>query len=114
MICEDYESIVLLNQIPDEIKLHEHVPDITFGELLQSYRDSNNLKFSYDLLQNKVIIGLAEDAFHEDVEDITDIAEPDHSIELSFNKWKHSLCLFNELGYHFFERNQGKKPWYKQ
>jgi hypothetical protein len=89
-------SYYLLNQLPNNIYLEQHVPDVTFGELMEAHRDTFNLSLSYDLLGHKIIIDSVDGIFDKTPIDITEKTDGTHYIQQDKIKYKHFNFEFDE------------------
>lgn len=89
-------SIAFLNQLPGGFNPADHVPDITFRELLEAFRDTFNISLKYDLLGHQLIIDKVEATFDQDVIDITEKTTGIHQISDELIKYKLLNYTFDE------------------
>jgi hypothetical protein len=89
-----------LNQLPDQINIEQHVPDITFGELVNRFVLAYNIDLKYDLLQRKILFDFATTSLGLNPVDVTDKADPKYELvtaKLLFKAFNYDSDSTDEL-----------------
>jgi hypothetical protein len=76
------------NQLTPTLDLRNHVPDITFGDLIARIRNTFNLKIDYDLLTKSVVFDFADTVFDELPIDLTLKSNPEYVFDNDSIRYK--------------------------